>query len=68
MLVPKCPLKISNMPVIIFIILHVGELPVTIDFARFDHNSGSHNVTIIANSTLGETDDFTHTFIVQGQL
>ena len=67
MLVPKCLLKISNMPVI-FTILRVGELPVTIDFARFDHNSGSHNITIIANSTLGEMDDFTHTFIVQGQL
>ena len=47
-------------------ILHTGELPVTIDFARYDRNPGYHNITIVANSTLGEMDDFTHTFLVEG--
>ena len=48
--------------------LHVGELPLTIDFAQYDHNPGYHNITIVAISTLGETDDFTNSFPVEGAL
>ena len=45
---------------------HIGELPVTIDLARYDRDSGNHNITIIANSTGGEVADYTYTFLIQG--
>ena len=61
-----CHVDHYGMSVILLCNLHVGELPVAIDFARYDSNPGSHNITIVANSTLGETDDFTHTFLVEG--
>ena len=53
-------------PIIIHII--IGELPVTIDFNPFDRAPGDHNITIVANSTLGEMAEFTSTFFVPGAL
>ena len=50
----------------IHINLSAGELPVTIDFIRYDRSPGYHNITIVANSSLGEMDDYTHTYLVQG--
>jgi hypothetical protein len=46
----------------------IGELPATIDFNLFDRAPGNHNITIVANSTLGEMADFTSTFFVPGTL
>ena len=43
---------------------HVGELPVTFDLARYDRDSGHHNITIITNSKRGEAADYTHTFLI----
>ena len=43
-----------------------GELPITIDIARYDRDPGTHNITVIANSTLQQTADNTLSFIVQG--
>ena len=45
---------------------HAGELPVIIDFTRFDHDSGYHNITIVANSTNGELAEWTYKFEVSG--
>ena len=39
-----------------------GELPVIIDFTRFDHDPGEHNFTVVANSTIGEVANYTYTF------
>ena len=44
----------------------IGELPVTIDFKRFDCAPGIHNITIVANSTMGEMAEFTNIFFVPG--
>ena len=44
--------------------IHSGNLPVTLDVARFDHDPGVHNFSILANSTLGETADFGFSFNV----
>ena len=52
------------MTLIIFFI--IGELPVIIDFNPFDRAPGNHNITIVANSTLGEMAEFTTTFFVPG--
>ena len=46
----------------------IGELPATIDFNRFDRAPGIHNITIIANSTMGEMAEFTTVFFVPGTL
>ena len=51
-----------------FMYLDTGELPVTIDFIRYDRNPGYHNITIVANSTLGEMNYYTGVFFVQGAL
>ena len=53
---------------IILLLYCIGELPVTIDFSPFDHDPGFHNITIVANSTLGEMADSTNTFLVPGAL
>ena len=46
---------------------HIGELPVTIDLARYDRDSGNHNITIMADSTTGgEVADYTYTFLIPG--
>ena len=45
---------------------HAGTLPVAIDFVHYDHDSGYHNITIIANSTMGEVADYTYVFFVPG--
>ena len=44
----------------------IGELPVTIDFKRFDRAPGDHNITIVANSTMKEMAEFTSIFFVPG--
>ena len=44
-----------------------GELPVTVDFDRYDRSPGLHNITVIANSTSGVMDDYTYEFYVQGR-
>ena len=46
----------------------IGELPVTIDVNPYDRAPGNHNITIVANSALGEMADFTSTFFVPGAL
>ena len=51
-----------------FFSISTGELPVTIDFTRYDRNPGMHNITIIANSTRREMADYTYSFPVQGAL
>ena len=43
----------------------IGELPVTIDVNPYDRAPGNHNITIVANSALGEMADFTNTFLFQ---
>ena len=60
----------NNIIIVTQIIIHIiiGELPVTIDFNRFDRAPGDHNITIVANSTLGEMAEFTSTFFVPGAL
>ena len=45
---------------------HIGELPVTIDLARYDRDSGYHNITIITDSTRGGVADYTYTFLIPG--
>ena len=54
---------ICDMP-LIFIHIHIGELPVTIDFMPYDRNPGDHNITIVANSTMGEMANHTMKFHV----
>ena len=46
--------------------VHAGELPVIVDFTRFDRDSGYHNITIVANSTYGELTEWTYKFEVSG--
>ena len=46
--------------------VHAGELPVIVDFTRFDRDSGYHNITIVANSTNGELAEWTYKFEVSG--
>ena len=48
--------------------INTGDLPVTIDFTPYDRDPGYHNITIVANSPLGEMDSYTHQFIVRGAL
>ena len=48
------------------IYLFLGELPATIDFTRFDNDSGGHNFTIVVNSTIGEVANYTHLFNTEG--
>ena len=43
----------------------LGELPAVIDFKPFDRDAGEHSFTVIANSTIGETANYTYTFYVQ---
>ena len=45
-----------------------GKLPVVVEFSRYDRSPGTHNITIIANSTLGVVDDYTYEFYVKGIL
>ena len=42
--------------------IHPGNLPVTLDVARFDHNPGVHNLSILATSMLGEAAEFGFAF------
>ena len=56
----------GSMPIIYMIVYISGELPVTIDIARYDRDPGTHNITIIANSTTQETADNSVSFTVQG--
>ena len=42
--------------------LYTGELPAVVDFRTFDCDPGEHTLTIIANSTFGETANYTYTF------
>ena len=60
----------SCMTIIIIIIVvldHVGELPVTIDLVRYDRDPGYHNITIITNSTTRrQAADYTYPFLIPG--
>ena len=37
-----------------------------VDFTRFDRDPGSHNITVVANSTAGELAEWTYTFELSG--
>lgn len=41
----------------------IGELPISVDYKQFEAGS-SHNLTVIANSTLGQVSEFITPFIV----
>ena len=56
----------NNNNIIIVVLDHVGELPVTIDFVRYDRDPGYHNITIITNSTRREAADYTYPFCIPG--
>ena len=65
-MVENCKFVFNVMIVYFNVMYHIsGELPVNVDIARYDRDPGTHNITIIANSTLQETDDDTLSFTVQ---
>ena len=53
---------------LLYYIYYIGELPLTIDFVPYDdRNPGCYNITIIANSTMGEIANHTIEFRVPGR-
>ena len=56
-----------NIIIFLFIVCdHAGEHPIIVDFTRFDHDPGNHNITVVANSTDGKLDEWTYVFEVPG--
>ena len=46
------------------ILMSPGELPATIDLARFDQDPGLHKFIVVADSTIGEVAEFIHSYTV----
>lgn len=43
-----------------------GELPVTLNLSRFDHDPGFHRLSVVANSTTGKLADYEYSFTIPG--
>ena len=48
--------------------MYIGELPIIVDYTHYDDNGGYHNITVVANSTIGESAVFIDTVLLDRML